>query len=441
MKKFNLILFLIGTICVSHAQNWQLINPEYTYHYSTNGNEITNVIQVDSITDSIYHLNPIADTIDSTAPQFLGHSLELKSTGEYVTYDSVTSSVFKVNKSVGYSWQFRDSLQATISFELYENVLGQMDFVKIITLSNGLTMRLSKNYGLLNYPDFIGGTYELMGIKELNLGKFTIDFWSIFDLAAGDIFQYEIVEGSKYQEQRQETRTYWKFKVLQKNLDSAGFWYKIHSWKRIEHRSSEVLFEWENESFSFQEDNEDTLIFKAVDYPQACSYPGQRMVVTPFNEPFPSGMGVAIHTDSTIQLNDENMFSDILNRSFKLNAGIEEEFLYDTDYSKHKKLIGYNSNNQIQGVVYSDAFYNGVEDLNTVKINIFPNPVKDQLQIQYDLKYPANVEIYKVQGNLIMSEQVQNGSVLNIEYLNPGLYFYKLFVQGKTATGKFVKLP
>jgi surface protein len=78
----------------------------------------------------------------------------------------------------------------------------------------------------------------------------------------------------------------------------------------------------------------------------------------------------------------------------------------------------------------------GVEDENLLTISIYPNPVKDKLNIQ-GLSSPTKVSIYNVLGKLVLSETTT--SEIDIEGLQSGIYIVKIIDQQKETTRKFIK--
>ena len=66
-----------------------------------------------------------------------------------------------------------------------------MDSVKEIGLSNGDIIKLSKNYGLLQFPGAGSDTYNLKGIEGVNpIGEQTLSSHDIYDFQVGDVLQY-----------------------------------------------------------------------------------------------------------------------------------------------------------------------------------------------------------------------------------------------------------
>src|SRR5690606_30147647 len=69
-------------------------------------------------------------------------------------------------------------------------VLGVIDSVKTMGLSDGRTIQLSKNHGVLNFESTDGEIFSLSGIPDRQLGTYPIGRHEIFDFEVGDVFVY-----------------------------------------------------------------------------------------------------------------------------------------------------------------------------------------------------------------------------------------------------------
>jgi hypothetical protein len=100
--------------------------------------------------------------------------------------------------------------------------------------------------------------------------------------------------------------------------------------------------------------------------------------------------------------------------------------------------------NENQEVVNS-TFKIRIDDLTAVnltelpKVNIFPNPVNDVLNIQKDGVFSA--EIIDLQGRIISKKQPVLNQKLAVDYLQSGVYFLRIFENGELVSfEKIVKL-
>jgi hypothetical protein len=81
-----------------------------------------------------------------------------------------------------------------------------------------------------------------------------------------------------------------------------------------------------------------------------------------------------------------------------------------------------------------------IKDLNSLisKINIYPNPTKNILNIKTNLHILATIEIYDIKGKLIIKQELLNNSI-NLENLESGIYIIKIKDSDKTYTSKVIK--
>jgi len=80
----------------------------------------------------------------------------------------------------------------------------------------------------------------------------------------------------------------------------------------------------------------------------------------------------------------------------------------------------------------------GVTELNNTKFSIFPNPVRDNLNIVGELSTNAKVEIYSLNGSVAKKASIQNKQV-NVSDLAKGAYILVIDQNGKRSTTKFIK--
>lgn len=167
MKRIILFIITFSCFLAVNAQNWQLLNPNYKYNFEINNTGfITHQIFADSFDiidfDTVFYLNRIVTVYDTSAntqyeiefkiknqPQFLMRQV-VKDTNNFYSFEDTINFVIKPEYHFGQPWNFRISpnINAVVSFEGVENVLGQADSVKYISLSDGRTIKISKNYGI-----------------------------------------------------------------------------------------------------------------------------------------------------------------------------------------------------------------------------------------------------------------------------------------------------
>ena len=79
---------------------------------------------------------------------------------------------------------------------------------------------------------------------------------------------------------------------------------------------------------------------------------------------------------------------------------------------------------------------------NTVlnKISVYPNPAKNELFIESE-EVIYSVDIYSIDGKLLLSKNAfnENNIVLSLDFLDSGIYFYKVEAGTNLSTGMFLK--
>ncbi|MCD4730431.1 MAG: T9SS type A sorting domain-containing protein [Bacteroidales bacterium] len=203
MKKILLVLITLTSANLM-AQNWCpiLVNHKMNYQHS-DSSYISHTIWIDSTSistgDSVFYFNSIVTNhptnpqmVLRNQPQFFLKQMRKFSEGSYV-FSYPGEMLIKSWAGVADPWYFdiENGIMAGISSIEIQDIFGVQDSVKIILLSTLQEIWLSKNFGILKFPDFENeGYYELVGIQNTDYGESVPDFWDIFDFEVGDVFQY-----------------------------------------------------------------------------------------------------------------------------------------------------------------------------------------------------------------------------------------------------------
>lgn len=208
----SLLSFLFIGMAVS-AQNWSPINTEETFYFNTGAEELTGV-GVDSmaVIDGVvvWYTNRMVDYYEIEEPDpnscytpsiegtieapFLQGEIVQTETGQFI-FQYPDTFLIDPQAGVGEGWVFsewagQDPVTAQVVFAAESEFLGVIDSVKTIDLSDGRTLALSKNHGLLSFESADGVNYSLSGIPERQLGEYPISRFEIFDFATGDVFVF-----------------------------------------------------------------------------------------------------------------------------------------------------------------------------------------------------------------------------------------------------------
>lgn len=70
-----------------------------------------------------------------------------------------------------------------------------------------------------------------------------------------------------------------------------------------------------------------------------------------------------------------------------------------------------------------------VEELNLIPIGIIPNPAKDNIRIELEGQF--DIQIYNIQGQVVLTQKADGFQNINITTLNPGLYTLEILQKGR----------
>ena len=133
---------------------------------------------------------------------------------------------------------------------------------------------------------------------------------------------------------------------------------------------------------------------------------------------------------------------EVSEETFNLLPGDSTEisihfYPYDSFGCAHLKL---KINSLLQGStakdsMYVEAYTNGLfscefvgvpADLELKGVNAYPNPVLDELRLEFTNEAFLNVEVMNIQGAICFSGKCENGQVIDTKDLTPGVYFVKV---------------
>ncbi len=88
-------------------------------------------------------------------------------------------------------------------------------------------------------------------------------------------------------------------------------------------------------------------------------------------------------------------------------------------------------------------FSTAVEEQRTLKIKIYPNPASNYLIIEAPLTLVTKITLTNLVGEAIIEKTINNRQdekiKLSLSSLSPGVYFYRLQINGKIESGKLIK--
>ena len=119
----------------------------------------------------------------------------------------------------------------------------------------------------------------------------------------------------------------------------------------------------------------------------------------------------------------------------------------DNNYTDSLRCYSYTNNKGIRYTTHfldppCDTIIVGTEDLPYFSIEIYPNPVKNKINIDFDDNFTGTIEIFDISGKLLLSQHQKSSSYyhFDISTFPKGTYFLKIRNKIGVYTNKFVKI-
>lgn len=305
--KYQLLLALLLCAGGTNAQNWLPLTPSDRYSFRQSDSMlISNVIQADSQQllpsgDLVFFLNRVVTHCDTCISlpgklanqgQFLQKTATRKPDNRWIFSGKDTFVLFPMAQP-GDTWVF-DTLQnvnATVQGVFAFDVFDEPDSIKTIQLSDGRQIILSKNHGLLRFPDGNeGSAFLLTGILSRNLGENLPDWKDLYDFNSGDVLEYESnISWAPGTPANRNTLV--KRRIIQRSSDADTLVYTVETFVRH-------ILQWSGPpSPSFHHSIGQWRIHPALSEPWTNAYPGQFFRV-PDSPNGPEGSHVRWMTDT-----------------------------------------------------------------------------------------------------------------------------------------------
>ena len=116
-----------------------------------------------------------------------------------------------------------------------------------------------------------------------------------------------------------------------------------------------------------------------------------------------------------------------------------QTFQYTIQPGANDDLLLTLTNNEGDLAYFGDVVILSIREINNLDVSIYPNPVKDILNIDYD---PSNeiqsVDVYSLLGELVKKKE-HDINQLDLSSLNSGVYFLKIETVQGMLTKKIIK--
>jgi len=486
------ILVLLSISTLSFSQNWNLVNPNKTVFFQhSDSSNITNTIIIDSTLinglntnyytgyafkycDTCQGFSTQTPIIYRFAKELLGFSIENDVINNQYNLDVNT---IKQHAQLNDTWGFNISLNATTISTTEQLVLGILDSIKIIQLSNTDTIIISKNNGVIRYPDFenTGKYYELVGYHggQDSYGDYLPNFWRTYDFNVGDVFCYTtknsdsgilefLTENIKIKIlsniSTTDTIRYIIKKLIKKTIqygfiENANYTYStlnhidtitLSNCTKLTENTFGIRLRNGNISFCSNTSPFFNSTYNNPDYHTNTAYYetstniNNTNYINNGNAIFPNENGKT--TQYFEQYGDSLLTQHeyITNVSYNYNNyGFTSQRLTDFEYQYTNFLIGTIINADTTGTIYNfpdDLGFKENTSPNTLKF--YPNPATTQIIINKEL---SNLKIFNNLGQLILNLNHPN-KIIDVRDLSLGFYFIRAAdFENHTYTSKLIK--
>jgi hypothetical protein len=415
-------------------------------------------------------------------PQFLQRQVTVSSSG-IANFRDTGNIVINTLAALSNSWLFdsTQNISATVIAVSMDSVFGNYDSVKTMLLSSGDTLRLSKNFGVIQYPNHYGlnSYYRLVGIEGRNLGEHVPKFADFFNFDVGDMFEYHrhgsLGSDCNFDERRKYSITsrqvtidsivYLAHGIFRRQEWPVGFWSQCDTFLYVSSNYN-ITFIYKD-SLDHFDNKYNREAFNLANHLQLNGHDN----VSPCGDNDSAYDRVNIYKDSNL----------VISKSFGiafggLNGGYDNYYHYteyqygDTLYmdpsltgldfwaftSTYKAglgltdyvvsacfegididhMVAYRKGNDTVGVFTPDSLFtvNLGKNIFQNQFSISPNPASVYLTLKLPYQTHAEISLCDVQGKILMSETVSGEKAeIDVSKIENGLYFLLI----KTGAGTF----
>jgi hypothetical protein len=367
--------------------------------------------------------NQLSYVWDFEYPGFLNNEIRTTSFGEYF-FQGNDTFLLKPQAQLFDSWIFKDTVTATvIAIEPFTQ-WNVPDSLKTILLSNNDTILLSRNFGMLKFPDpdSVGNYIEILGLQKdtLSWGLRTPDFWDTYNFNVGDVLMYEWNE-SAYPNLYNTGCI--KLNIVQKNWLPNGIEYGVDE---LGYRESNFLIPFNR--------NSSPIRFTIDSCQYINGFHPNLMSFSHSAEQIPSFSGWNIRSFAIASLDSNNLIRKDIYRlelqpdsilfvryeeiyRYKVGIGFYEYIYSGFEGAAASSLIGYVKDGDTIGTVYSDSLIialsnEAVESGSENFAIVYPNPsTEGQLNIKLNEVQTGKIDVtvFNINGQLLYDEIFSGG--------------------------------
>jgi len=494
-KKLYFFFFLLIFCFTSNAQSWKPFYKGDTTNFKYNNSVIvSHTIWVDSAKfvsgDSVFYLNRVFLNCDTclhipgylncdtcfaldNQPQFLQRKIIKKDNGRYLLNDTSNLEIRTLAK-LNDSWLFDAArgITATVVNTSLQIVFGLNDSVKTIRLSNSDTIKLSKSFGFIQFPNLYGaGNYKLVGIENRHKGEKVPGFWEIFNFNVGDVFQYfgRYTNGGMNEKDEYVKKYY----IISKTITSDKFIYYVHRIQKgkkyplsppsggvpyvyNDYLNIEYNKNGQNPPYNYEPDKivnrfsnyKFTTLncFKHYSYITLITVDSLNIITKKVGAVNPPNMGInKSYLPYTIPgvyyVTMGSVIDGAAHGEYKVGLGRTSVFVGCFEIDRYEFLEGYIKNGDTVGVITPDGTLLGLpkpESSIMNKICIFPNPFSENtlINIKENAEYPCTLTVFNCQGQLVRTETINSKDFMfKRNQLTCGIYIIKVLNNEQNLIG------
>lgn len=446
MKQLWFLLLLLTLS--GNSQNWNVFNKNYRYNYKFNNSPlISNVLFADTVkqtgADTAYIMNNIGvvtgSILTTNQPQFLEKKI-IKLANGNVLLQTTNALTIVPTCTLNQTWLFDaiNNYSASCVGTSTETVFSIVDSIKTILINNTDSMKLSKNFGLIQYPKLYAQNsyYRLAGIEDGTkydtvslFGERVPNAWDFYDYKIGQglCTNYSYMYGGAPLIQGCSIT---QAVVVSKTITTSGYSYNMNK-KTITTNYSSSCNPYTNNPFVNTIVNYLALTSKTLTenrmypgmvmgdlmYPGLVSFVGSSQTITSkVKGPTTFSGSFIINNTYAATYTLTNMGGRYL--SYRVGVGLE--FEYNTGF---EMLQSYSTGCGTLNIGV------GENNRSTNPINIYPNPANSSITIPVD---NCKLFIYDIFGKAILVETIENKRSLDVSDIPNGIYFIEI----QTDSGK-----
>ena len=454
MKKLIFLFIFISNF--SNAQDWSLFpTGDILCYQKLNSKYITNTLIVDtnlrfSVSilpcDTCIHLQGKYYTYQS---DFLAKEYKIDTNGNVILYNNRDTSILYLNKSIGFSWNFNSNITANISSIKYTSIFSTSDSIKTILFSNGDSMLVSKNYGVVlfkhpsvGYLKLVGNHSKNYGERLFNIGKYNIlgknDFFSYVEyrLDGSGGFYCDRTDAEIFKIKKVDTINNSIYYLCDSKIVSKGY-YDCSNYK-----SSFYSVSYQTNKSFYVKRNE-TPLLNQFRFNSTTLY-GLLSNISGYSFEF---NGDTIYNFSGVDnrgLNSKKYLTFVKPGLYKVdstdgmfywyNYPILFQNSYETSFEQSYRhaLGGYIKNGISYGLTDTNI-YLGVNTIKPFTFSVFPQPNNGEFNIALNdavISENINITILDINGRIVFTKEYDENNLLKVEAntLKNGVYILKISI-------------